>query len=174
MFLLLLKNIGAKVTVVEKDEERLRIAEKLGCEKTISPARFAAGGVGESTNVAQKVKRYSSDGKGMDVAIEATGVPEVWEESIGMVKGGGRVLLFGGCKPGTKACMDTKLIHYSEILLKGVFHHTPAHVRKAHELIATKKLNLDRLITHRMRLDSISEALEKLIAGEGIKIIIIP
>ncbi len=166
LFLLVLKNIGAKVTVVEKNEQRLRIAQELGCNNMVL--------VKDGKDTITEIKKLSYQGKGMDVAIEATGIPKVWEDSIKMVKGGGRVLLFGGCKPGERVSLDTEIIHYSQITIKGVFHHTPAHVKKAYDLIIKKKLNLSRLITDRLPLNKISEALDKIIKGEGIKIAIIP
>lgn len=166
LFLLVLKDIGAKVTVVEKNEQRLKIARKLGCDNVVL--------VKEGKDTINEIKKLSNQGKGMDVAIEATGIPKVWEDSIKMVRGGGRVLFFGGCKPGEKVTLDTELIHYSEITIKGVFHHTPSHVRKAYDLIVKKRLNLSHLITDRLPLNKISEALDKIIKGEGIKIAVIP
>ena len=164
LFLLVLKNIGTKVTMVEKNEQRLKIAEKLGCDAAIL--------VTKNKDTIGEIKKLSC--KGMDIAIEATGIPKVWEDSIRMVRGGGRVLFFGGCNPGEKVAIDTELIHYSELTIKGVFHHTPSHVKKAYDLIVGKKLNLSELITERVPLDGISEALEKTVKGEGIKIAVIP
>ncbi|MDD5455288.1 MAG: zinc-binding dehydrogenase, partial [Candidatus Ratteibacteria bacterium] len=166
LFLLLLKNIGAKVTAVEKNRKRLEMAKKLGCDNTIL--------VKDKKSVINKVKNFSYKGKGMDVAIEATGIPKVWEDSVKMVKGGGRVLLFGGCKPGKKVVVDTDFIHYSEIAIKGVFHHTPYHVKKAYDLIAKKKLNLKPLITDKLPLSGINTALDRIIKGKDIKIAVIP
>ena len=166
LFLLVLKDLGAKVTVTEKNRERLQIAEMLGCDNVVL--------VKEKGNAVNEVKKFSNKGKGMDIAIEATGIPKVWEDSIKMVRGGGRVLLFGGCKPGEKITLNTELIHYSEITIKGVFHHTPYYVKKAYDLIAKRRLKLTRLITDRLPLNKISTALDKIVNGEGIKIAIIP
>ena len=166
LFLLVLKDIGAKVTVVEKNGERFKIAERLGCDNVVL--------VKENEDAVKQVKKFSNRGKGMDVAVEATGIPKVWEDSMKMVKGGGRVLLFGGCKPGEKITVDTNLIHYSEITIKGVFHHTPYYVKKAYDLIAERKLNLTSLITDRLPLSQIQTALDKIVNGKGIKIAIIP
>jgi L-iditol 2-dehydrogenase len=166
LFLLVLKDIGAKITVVEKNEQRLQVAGKLGCDNMLL--------VKKGKDTISEVKKFSNKGKGMDVAIEATGIPRVWEDSIKMVRGGGRILLFGGCKPGEKVTIDTELIHYSEITIKGVFHHTPCYVRKAYNLIAKRRLNLARLITNKLPLNKISTALEKIINGEGVKIAIVP
>lgn len=166
LFLLVLKDIGAKVTVVEKNGGRLKIAERLGCDNVVL--------VKENEDAVERVKKFSNRGKGMDVAVEATGIPKVWEDSVKMVKGGGRVLLFGGCKPGEKITVDTNLIHYSEITIKGVFHHTPYYVKKAYGLIAGKRLDLAGLITDRLPLSQIQTALDKIVSGKGIKIAIIP
>jgi len=166
LFLQVSKNIGAKVTMVEKDKQRLKIAEKLGCDNFILRKN--------KSDAINEVKKLSNKGRGMDVAIEATGIPKAWEDSVEMVRGGGRVLFFGGCKPGEAVTLDTKLIHYSELTLKGAFHHAPSHVRKAYELISKKKLNLLPLITDRLPLDKISQALDKILNTEAIKIAIIP
>lgn len=166
MFLLILKNIGAKVTIVEKNEQRLKIARGLDCDNWVL--------VKENRDAANEVKKLSNRGKGMDVVVEATGIPKVWEDSIKMVKGGGRILLFGGCEPGERVTIDTGLIHYSEITIKGVFHHTPYYVKKAYDLIAKRTLNLSLLITDRLPLSKISTALNKIVNGECIKIAIIP
>ncbi len=166
LFLLVLKKNGVKVIVVDKNKQRLEIAKKLGCDNVVL--------VKEKKNTINKVKKLSAKGKGMDIAIEATGIPKVWEDSVKMVKGGGRVLLFGGCKPGEKVTVDTSLIHYSEITIKGVFHHTPYYVKKAYDLITKKNLNLKPLITDKLPLSSINTALERIIKGEDLKIAIIP
>lgn len=166
LFLLVLKDIGIKVTVIEKNEQRLKMAVKLGCDNMVL--------IKDGKDTISEIKKLSYQGKGMDIAVETAGIPKAWEDSVKMVRGGGRVLFFGGCKPGEKVMIDTELIHYCEITMKGVFHHTPAHVKKAYDLIIKKRLNLNRLITDRLPLNKISEALEKITKGEGIKIAIVP
>jgi len=61
--------------------------------------------------VVEEVRKYTEEQRGADVAIEAVGLPEVWEETLLMVRKGGRVILFGGCETGTKVSLDTSLIH---------------------------------------------------------------
>jgi L-iditol 2-dehydrogenase len=74
--------------------------------------------------------------RGVDIAIEAVGVPEAWQEAVELVRKGGTVNFFGGCAVGTHVTLDTNRIHYSDITLRATFHHTPAICRKALELIA--------------------------------------
>jgi L-iditol 2-dehydrogenase len=84
------------------------------------------------------------------------------------------VILFGGCAPGTKAALNTELIHYSELTLKGVFHHTPYYVEQALRLLQQKKLNTSCLITGELPLARLSEALEMIVNHQGVKTAIIP
>ena len=57
---------------------------------------------------------------GPDVAVDATGRPEVWEQAI---EGGpgGTVILFG-VAPGHPVRVDTRRAHYEELTLVGAFH----------------------------------------------------
>ena len=48
------------------------------------------------------------------------------------------MVLFGGCKRGTLVDVDTELLHYSQLTLKGIFHTTARHVEMAYEMIAAK------------------------------------
>lgn len=113
-------------------------------------------------------------GRGADLVIECTGRPDVWESTLSMVRKGGNVLLFGGCPDGTRACFDTKKLHYDEITLKGVFHFTPPAVRKAYEILSSGKINVKPMITLEMQLKELQKAFDLLMAGEGIKYALIP
>jgi L-iditol 2-dehydrogenase len=87
---------------------------------------------------------------------------------------GGRVTLFGGCPTGTSACFDTHRLHYDEITLRGVFHFTPADVKKAHGLLSTGTLDTKRLISGSYPLKGIEKAFGLLKRGRGIKYAIKP
>jgi L-iditol 2-dehydrogenase len=113
-------------------------------------------------------------GRGADVTIDATGRPEVWEQAIEAVARGGTVVFFGGCAPGTSVRVDTRRAHYEELTLVGAFHHTPAMIRRAVELLESKAVEPDRLLTHRMGLASVKEALALMGRGETMKVLIDP
>lgn len=156
--ILLLKAKGLQVTVMDKNDGRLRIAKELGAdsvrtsEEKESPANFI----------------------GFDYVFECTGAREVWERSVNSVRRGGVVILFGGCKSRTKVCYDAGRLHYDEITLKGVFHYTPADVRKAYGLLCKQTINFSRLISGRVPLDHTQKAFERLSKGKGIKYALIP
>jgi L-iditol 2-dehydrogenase len=162
LHLLCLKAKGAIVAATDINAERLKIAKKLDADFTFKPETI-------ETNL----KKIAS-GIGFDYVFECTGTPEVWDASVNYVRRGGTVILFGGCKSGTAVTYDTGRLHYDEITLKGVFHYTPADVRKAYKLIGEEKLGLSRLISGSYPLRDIEKAFNKLAKGTGIKYAIIP
>lgn len=166
MYLQVVKLKGARVIITDKLEERLKLALKLGAYKAIN--------ISHIQDPVKEVRKFTEDERGADVAIEAVGLPKVWEQTIAMVRKGGLVNLFGGCDSGTKISIDTKLIHYSQMSIKGVFHHTPRHIKRALSLISHKSIDTNSLITHQFPLDEVSTAIEMMVRHEGIKIAIIP
>ena len=166
MFLQVAKLKGARVIITDTLEERLKLSMKLGAYKVIN--------VSKVQDPVEEVRKLTEDKRGADIAIEAVGLPEVWEQTISMVRKGGTVNLFGGCKRGTKVSIDTSLIHYSQINIKGVFHHTPGHVKRALNLICNKEIDINSLITDEFPLSEISTVIELMLAHKGIKIAVIP
>jgi threonine dehydrogenase-like Zn-dependent dehydrogenase len=79
---------------------------------------------------AEHIRAVTAGGIGADVCIDCTGHPAVWSDTMQSLRPGGLALLFGGCAPGTSVEMDTHHVHYSEITVKGVYHHRPETVRR--------------------------------------------
>jgi len=162
LHLLLLKEKGARVAMMDINRTRLATAKKFGAEKTCR------------TEKVMNLSRTFTNGMGFDYVFECTGIPEVWKASVHYVRRGGTVILFGGCKSGTTVTYDTGRIHYDEITLKGVFHFTPQDVKKAYELLCSRRLKVSRLISGRYPLEKIQTAFRNLSKGRGIKYAIIP
>jgi len=156
---------GARVISCDMVEERLKAAKECGAYEVINVSK-----VDDSVKAVLEL----TGGIGADVAIEAVGNPAVWEKAVSMVKKGGWVVCFGGCAPGTKVSFDTELIHYSELTLKGVFHHTPHYVSKSLELLARGRIRTSCLITGKLPLEKLDEALENIVSHRGVKTAVIP
>jgi L-iditol 2-dehydrogenase len=166
LHLLSVKKIGAnRVIISDTVDERLQIAEKIGADETINA---------KTEDTVEKTKQLT-EGYGADVVIEAIGLPTTWEQALKMVRKGGTVLEFGGCPPGTEIKVSTEQLHYGETTMLGAFHTTPAHFRKALNLIAFGTINVKPLITRKMKLDQIKEAFETLTTSKSdIKIAVLP
>ncbi len=118
--------------------------------------------------------RELTGGRGADLAIDATGRPEIWEEAVAVTRRGGTALFFGGCAPGTEVRLDTRRIHYEELKLFGAFHHTPISIRAALSLLESGAITPDFLVTHEMGLKEVPEALELMSQGLALKVLIEP
>jgi L-iditol 2-dehydrogenase len=150
------------IVVADASPERLQRAAQLGADKTVT----------SSDTVGQV--RSLTDNRGADVTIEAVGKPETWELAVRATRKGGTTVLFGGCPAGSTASIDTGIVHYGELTLKGVFHHTPSDVRESLRLISTGQVKVASLVTHRMKLTEVEAALRLMQKGAAIKVAITP
>jgi len=166
LHLLTVRKMGAsRVIISDTVEERLQLAQRIGADETVNA---------KQENTIEKTKRLTN-GYGADVVIEAIGTPTTWEQALKMVRKGGTVLEFGGCPPGTEIKVSTEQLHYGETTILGTFHTTPAHFKKALNLIASETINVKPLITKKMKLDDIKQAFETLTTSKtDIKIAITP
>jgi L-iditol 2-dehydrogenase len=166
LHLLTVKKLGAsKIIISDTIDERLQLAQKLGADEIINA---------KQEDTVEKTKKLTS-GYGADMVIEAIGLPATWEQALKMVRKGGTVLEFGGCPPGTEIKVSTEQLHYGETTILGAFHATPAHFRKALNLISSGTINVKPLITNRVKLDNIKQAFETLTTSKtDIKIAVQP
>ncbi|MEX2147736.1 MAG: zinc-binding dehydrogenase [Candidatus Rokuibacteriota bacterium] len=155
----------ARVILVGKAGWRFDRVQALGIAECVDAT--AAGDVVAAV-------RGLTGGRGVDVAIDATGRPEVWEQALAAVGRGGSVVFFGGCAPGTSITVDTRRTHYEELSLLGAFHHTPEVFRRAVDLLEAGTIDPDGLITHRMGLRGVRQALDMMARGEALKVLIEP
>ena len=164
LFVAALATEGHRVILADPNPGRLDIGKKLGAAETIEVAR----GGGQ----ADVARAKTQDGRGVWIAIDATGVPEVWSDAIASLRPGGLVNLFGGCAPGTTIPLDTHLVHYSELTIKGVYHHRPETIRKALRLLANPHFMADLLISGERPIEAVEEALRSMMHKEALKVVI--
>ncbi len=164
LFVAALASMGHLPVLADPNPGRLATGRAIGAARTIEIAR----GGGQ----AARVREASPGGKGFWIAIECTGQPGVWSDAIESVRPGGLVNLFGGCAPGTSIPLDTYLIHYSELTLKGVYHHRPETFRRAIALLADPAFRADLLISAERTIDGVVDALQSMIRKEALKVVI--
>ena len=167
MFARIAKLMGARVIVAGRNPMKLKAAEDFAHADEIVDLK-------KYQNPAKIFKDFSAQGKGLDVAIECVGLPEIWEQVFEYVRPGGTVHFFGGCKSGSKVTFDTTKMHYGDIRIMSVFHHTPEYFRKALEYIASGEVEVEKLITDTLPLEKVEYAMEQHIAGNAIKFLIKP
>ena len=167
MFVRLAKLKGARVIAAGRNPLKLKLAKEFGgADEIINLKKYQ--------NPEKIFIDFSEGKKGLDVAVECVGLPEIWERMFTFVRRGGIVHLFGGCESGTHVSIDTRRLHYDEIKVLSIFHHTPLYFREALRLIASGEVKVEQLITDTYPLERTEEALIKHMNGKALKVLIKP
>jgi len=129
---------------------------------------------GSETDPVEEVLKLT-DGRGVDVVITAAAAGKAQEDGLKMAARGGRISFFGGLpKDNPIIACDSNLVHYRELTIVGANGSSPAHNKRALDLIATGAVPVDDLITHRLPLDGVLDAIQIVASGEAIKVTIEP
>jgi L-iditol 2-dehydrogenase len=159
---------GTRVVMTGYGTERLALARSYGAQVVLDVSGFSL------EDQREMLLAETDAGRGADIVIEAVGTPETWTLATQVARPGGLVNFFGGCPSGATVNLATRPLHYSELTLKGVFHHTPAYFAQALDLIQGKHIDVEALITARLPLASALEALQLLLQKRGVKYALIP
>src|ERR1700723_2233796 len=158
---------GCQAIAIVKHDGQVEAARQLGAVHVV-----------QTDNIRKAIKAtraLTPKNRGVDIAIEAVGVPDAWQEAVELVRKGGCVNFFGGCAVGAHVTLETHRIHYSDITLRATFHHTPAICRKALELIAGGRFQAQAFITGHAHLYELNRVFEKLMnRSSEIKTAIVP
>lgn len=157
---------AAQIILIDLNAERLSIAADL-----VHPDLVIASG---STDPVDGVLE-ATGGRGADVVIVAAASGAAQEQGLRMLARRGRLSLFGGlAKDRPNITVDSNLVHYRELTIVGVNGSSPAHNKRALELIASGAVPVTDLITHHLPLSEVLDAIEIVARGEAIKVTIEP
>jgi alcohol dehydrogenase len=137
----------AEIIMIDRDDNRLQVSKKFGATQTIN---F------EVENPVDKIMALTGN-KGVDVAIEAVGVPESFELCEAIVDAGGNIANIGVHGKSASLHLETlwsKNITITTRLVDTV--STPMLLKT----VQGKKLEPSQLITHRFKLSQIMDAYE--------------
>ncbi len=167
MFARLAKLKGAKVIAAGRNPLKLKMAEEFSqADEIVDLTKYP--------NPEKIFKSFTEESRGLDIAVECVGLPEIWERIFSCVRPGGIVHFFGGCKSGSTVTFDTTKMHYGDIRLMSVFHHTPKYFRMALDYISSGQVEVEKLITDTIGLDKIEWAMKQHIEGKAIKFLVKP
>jgi len=156
----LARNQGATTIIVsEPIEARRDMAIQMGADFVIDPRK---------ENVAVAVRKILP--LGPDVIIDCSGLTKVVEASIPLVKRGGTVVTFGCCPIGETAAISPEYLNSNEITLCGSFNNPYTHA-PAIAAIASGRINVKSLVTHRYPLADYAEAFGSFGSSTTMKIV---
>lgn len=156
MFAALLRSAGATVVAIEPTELRARIADALGADRVVAPADAVAA-VEELTG-----------GLGADVVVDAVG--SQFPVALDLVRKAGRIVLFGMRQQAHADLVQVRITR-DELTVLGGYVGRPEDVfPTAVRLLEQGRPDLELLVTHRIGLDGLPEAIEELRAGRAVKV----
>jgi L-iditol 2-dehydrogenase len=151
-----------KIIATDINNKRLEIAKKFGATATINAKK----------DVAKEVRK-NNDGKLADLVILCAGAPSAVKQAFSSVAAGGTILFFAMTEPGVEIPFHLFNLWSKQITIVSTYAGAPEDIKKAIELISSKKVKLTDMISHRMPLTKAYEGF-KLVAEakDSIKVII--
>ncbi len=152
------------VTAVDINEYRLRLASRMGASKTInSKERDAVAEIHADT-----------EGRGAGVVLEMSGNETAIGNAFRAVRNGGTVILFGLPSREVKLNVGDDLI-FKEAHVRGIVGREIFKTwYKLEAILKSGKVDLRPLITHRMSLNQLDDAMKLVGSGDCGKIVLTP
>ena len=138
---------GAKVIISDFTNERLEFAKANGADYTINP---------QEEDIKTRINEITND-EGANVVIDAVGVPQTFELAVEVASPAGNVVTLGFNEtPSSIAMMH---ITKKELTIAGSRLQTK-QFGKIVELLNSKQLTHNGLVTHRFHIDQVQEAFD--------------
>jgi L-iditol 2-dehydrogenase len=159
---------GAKVLAVEPLEARRTLALAFGADAAVAAEGW------------EDHARAWAGSDGVRAVIVALGRAETVAPGLAALAPGGRLVLFAGFGEHHHAPVDLNLVHYRELSIVGSeWVGTPPNsrlecYRQAHDLLASGRLELERLVTRRCSLDTLVDAFADVQSYDALKIVLTP
>ncbi len=156
---------ASNIIAADLNSQKRAIGKELGAHFTIDSSK---------KNASQFLKDLS--GGGVDVAVEFAGAIPALEFAFNATKRGGRTVTAALPHPDAKLEISPVTLVGQEKTLKGSYlgscipsRDIPAYI----ELYKTGRLDVEKLISHRMKLEDINDGFERLAKGDALRQIIL-
>lgn len=160
------KAAGARITIaVDLSESKRAHALELGADYAIDP---------RDEDAVSKVKEWTSGG--VDLAVELAGAVPALEFAYKITRRGGSTVTAGLPHPEAKMTLPAVSLTAEERVLKGSYVGSCVPVRdipRFAQMMQQGQLPIEKLMTHRLKLEDINEGFERLAAGEAIRQVIV-
>lgn len=148
------KDMGAdRVIVLDRLDNRLRLAEEFGADHTINIEEFNTA----ETRV-ERVKELT-DGRGTDVVMELVGRAELLSEGIDMLSNGGTFIEIGDIVRGREVSIDPSKLLAGKNIMGSLMYRPDLLPTLLNFLVRTQdKLPFHKIVSHKFPLAEVNEA----------------
>jgi len=157
---------GPDLVAVSLDrlDSRLHVAKAMGATHALN-----------TTDVSSRDALQAAIGRpDADVVIEVIGAVETHREALSLVGRGGTLISFGGVAPGQTLPVDIGHLHYQEITIQPIYHHTPVDVAEAVRQLIAGEVPVEHLITARLPMSELKTALQMVADRTTLRTILVP
>lgn len=154
----LARAMGAgKIIAVDVSDEKLASARELGADEVINS---------RTTDPVEAVRELT-DGAGVDVAFEALGLPQTFEQASRMLIDGGRMVAVGIAAGSATANIEiTPLVRRGFHIMGSFGGRTRVDLPAVVDLAASGKINIGQAVSREYTLDQVNDAFAALGRGE--------
>lgn len=153
---------GAAVIVSELSDSRRAVAAELAATYVVAP-----------DDLASTVDEVTS-GVGVDATVVCIGIPSLVNDAVALTRKGGNVNIFAGLAGDGRVDIAANDIHYKELVVTGTSAMRRRDYQQALRLIVDGEVNVERLLTHEIRLEDATQAFDLAHSGAGIKVAVVP
>jgi L-iditol 2-dehydrogenase len=153
---------GARIVVMESVQYRVARAQQLGAELVMDPTDPSA---------LSRIRDFTH-GKGVDKALDCSGVPAAQRFCIDAARRRGQVALVGECSDPLEIRVSPDMIRKG-LTLRGSWHYNLALYPKIMHVIQNSPV-IDKLISHTFPMSDIQQAFEVSASQQCAKIILHP
>jgi threonine dehydrogenase-like Zn-dependent dehydrogenase len=140
---------ASNIIAVDRVPERLAMAKRLGAHQTVNFSKV---------DPVEEILRLT-DGRGVDVAIEALGTPATFEASLRVLRPGGTLSSLGVYSSDLKIPLDAFAAGLGDHrIITTLCPGGKERMRRLMSVIASGQVDLSAMVTHRFKLDDIEAA----------------
>lgn len=137
--------------------------------------RFGADVIINAKDDVPKIVKQFNDGRLADVVIVCTAALEAFDQAFKSVDRAGTLLLFAPAAPETNIPLPLFDIYFKGVKIVFSYAAVTQDIEEAIDLLRTKKINVNDMITHRFGLSNIQKGFDLVArADKSIKVIIEP
>jgi L-iditol 2-dehydrogenase len=152
---------GVRVLASDLLEDRRALGRRLGARVVDTDAALDV------------ALREATEGRGADLVILTAGGAAVLPAAAARVRDGGTLHYFaGGAGDGLPLPLGT--LYHRELTLTATYSSSPAELAEAFALLASGRVRLDGLISHRLPLGRLGEGVELMRRHEAVKVYVTP
>ena len=148
IFTQLVRARRGRVVALDLIGRRRKLSRSLGADVVADPREASVG---------KKILRLT-EGRGADAAILAVPSEAAFQQALGSVRPGGKVLLFAHTRKGEMLPVDAGAVCVDEKTVLGSYSASVDAQAEAARLVFSRKVKVARLISHRYPLGKITEA----------------